>query len=108
MLFTPHLSSYITRIVPNPKNADISHTSQKIEDVEWIPARENADGKKGIVTFMWLVDPSGKVVNQWYKIEGDRELIEIVIQAARDYRFKPNEDSRKYRFVTAKYIFPAR
>ena len=96
-----------TRIIPNHKDA-VSHTSQRIEDVEWIPARGNADGKKGIVTVAWIVDPSGKVESLMYTLEGDRELGEIVVQAARDYRFKPNERSRKYRFVTAKYIFPAR
>ena len=96
-----------TRIIPNHKDA-VSHTSQKIEDVEWIPARGNADGKKGIVKVAWLVDPSGKIESLMYTLEGDRELGEIVIQVARDYRFKPNERSRKYRLVTAKYIFPAR
>jgi hypothetical protein len=98
----------ITRIYPNHKDAVLSRTSQRIEDVEWIPARGNADGKKGIVTFAWLVDPSGQVENQWYTREGDRELGEIVIQVVRDYRFKPNEKSGKYRLVTARYIFPVR
>jgi hypothetical protein len=35
-------------------------------------------------------------------------LVEIVAQAAKGYEFKPTEGSRKYRFVTAKYEFPAR
>jgi hypothetical protein len=98
----------ITRIIPNYKDAAVSGLSQRIEDVKWIPARGNADGKKGIVKVAWLVDPSGKIEFLMYTTEGDRELGEIVIQVARDYRFKPNERSRKYRFVTARYIFPAR
>ena len=97
-----------TKIVPNPKEANVSRISGGIEDIEWIPARGNVAGKKGIVTFLWLVDPTGKIEFQGYTLEGDRDLVEIVAQAAKDYRFKPTEGSRKYRFVTAKYEFPAR
>jgi hypothetical protein len=97
-----------TKIVPNPKEANVSRISGGIEDIEWIPARGNVAGKKGIVTFLWLVDPNGKIEFQGYTLEGDRDLVEIVAQAAKDYRFKPTEGSRKYRFVTAKYEFPTR
>jgi len=97
-----------TRIVPNPKDAVVSRISGGIEDLEWIPVKGNVYGKRGTVTFLWLVDPSGKVEFQGYTLEGDRELVEIVAQSARDYRFKANEGSRKYRFVTAKYEFPSK
>jgi hypothetical protein len=96
-----------TRIVPNPKDAAVSGVSG-IEDIEWIPVRGNIDEKKGIVTFFWLVEPSGEIGFEGYNLEGDKELGEIVAEVARDYRFKPIEGSRKYRLVTAKYIFPAR
>ncbi len=97
-----------TKIVPNPKEANVSRISGGIEDIEWIPARGNVAGKKGIVTFLWLVDPNGKIEFQGYTLEGDRDLVEIVAQSAKDYQFKPTEGSRKYRFVTAKYEFPVR
>jgi len=97
-----------TRIVPNPKEAVVSRISGGIEDLEWIPARGNVYGKRGVVTFLWLVDPNGKVEFQGYTLEGDRDLVEIVAQSAKDYRFKPNERSPKYRFVTAKYEFPSK
>jgi hypothetical protein len=96
-----------TRIVPNPKDAAVSGVSG-VENIEWIPVRGNIDEKKGIVTFFWLVEPSGEIGFEGYNLEGDKELVEIVAEVVRDYRFKPNEGSRKYRLVTAKYIFPAR
>jgi hypothetical protein len=97
-----------TIIVPNPREANVSRISEGIEDLEWIPARGNVSGKRGSVTFVWLVDPNGKIEFQGYTLEGDRDLVEIVAQAAKDYRFKPTEGSRKYRFVRAKYDFPSR
>lgn len=99
-----------TRIVRDPKNVNISRISERIEDLEWIPPRGNFSGKRGSVTVTWVVAPDGTVEKPYpmYTVEGDVDLVEIVAQAAKEYRFKPNEGSSKYRFVRAKYDFPAR
>ena len=94
-----------TKIVPNPKTAV---EGLKIEDVDWIPPKGDFSGKSGTVIYVWLVAPNGKVEFQRYTIQGDKELVKIVADAAKGYQFKPNERSSKYRFVTAKYEFPVK
>ncbi|PZV19553.1 MAG: hypothetical protein DCF20_00635 [Pseudanabaena sp.] len=93
-----------------PDNALISDPDLNREKgVAWIPPKvTNVPGKKGTVTFMWLVDPKGEVQTRYLKSSGSKELDDIARDAVKDYKFKPIEDtaSGKYRLVTAKYDFP--
>ncbi len=89
--------------------SDLDNTKRE-KGVEWIPPkRANTTGKSGLVTFMWLVDPNGKIDENTVLVvsSGIPELDDIAREAAKGYTFKPIEDpaSGVYRLVTAKYKF---
>ncbi len=96
-----------TQIAPDDalvSNPDVNRE----KGISWIPAKvPNANGKKGSVTYMWLVAPNGEIKSIFLKSSGDKELDNIVRKTIEDYKFKPIEDpqSGKYRLVTAKYDF---
>jgi len=78
--------------------------------VDWIPAKaKNISGKSGTVTYAWLVAPDGKVEKKFVEFKNtvDQELVNIVRETVKDYKFKPidNPQSGKYRLVSAKYVF---
>lgn len=78
--------------------------------VDWIPAKAtNLSGKSGTVTYAWLVAPDGKVEKKFVEFKNtiDTELVNIVRETVKDYKFKPidNPQSGKYRLVSAKYVF---
>jgi hypothetical protein len=78
--------------------------------VDWIPAKAtNISGKSGTVTYAWLVAPDGKVEKKFVEFKNtvDQELVNIVRETVKDYKFKPidNPQSGKYRLVSAKYVF---
>jgi len=93
-----------------PENALVSNPDLTREKgITWIPPKiANVTGKKGAVTFMWLVAPSGEIEAKFLKSSGYKELDDIARESIKDYKFKPIEDlqSGKYRLVTAKYDFP--
>ena len=93
-----------------PENALVSNPDLNREKgITWIPLKiANVTGKKGAVTFMWLVAPSGEIEAKFLKSSGHQELDDIARESLKDYKFKPIEDlqSGKYRLVTAKYDFP--
>jgi len=93
-----------------PENALVSNPDLNREKgIIWIPPKiANVTGKKGAVTYMWLVAPSGEIEAKFLKSSGHKELDEIARESIKDYKFKPIEDvqSGKYRLVTAKYDFP--
>lgn len=93
-----------------PENALVSNPDLNREKgITWIPLKiANVTGKKGAVTFMWLVAPSGEIEAKFLKSSGHKELDDIARESLKDYKFKPIEDlqSGKYRLVTAKYDFP--
>ena len=99
-----------TEIAPPEALLSDLDNSRREKGVEWIPPkRANTSGKSGTVTFMWLVDPNGKIVEDTVLLvlSGISELDDIAREAAKDYKFKPIEDpaSGIYRLVTAKYKF---
>ena len=99
-----------TEIAPPDALLSDLDNSRREKGVEWIPPkRANTSGKRGTVTFMWLVDPNGKIVEDTVLLvlSGISELDDIAREAAKDYKFKPIEDpaSGIYRLVTAKYKF---
>ncbi|WP_103666511.1 TonB family protein [Pseudanabaena sp. BC1403] len=101
------------------RDTEIAHPDALLSDldnnkrekgVEWIPPkRANTTGKSGVVTFIWLVDPNGKIVDNTVEIvsSGIPELDDIAKEAAKGYKFNPIEDpaSGVHRQVTAKYKF---
>ncbi len=93
-----------------PESALVSNPDLNREKgITWIPPKiANVTGKKGAVTFMWLVAPSGEIKTIFLKSSGHKELDDIARESIKDYKFKPIEDlqSGKYRLVTAKYDFP--
>ena len=100
-----------TEIAPSDALLSDLDNSRREKGVEWIPPkRANTSGKSGTVTFMWLVDPSGKIEEDTVilVLSGIPELDDIAREAAKGYKFKPIEDpaSGVYRLVTAKYKFP--
>jgi Gram-negative bacterial TonB protein C-terminal len=100
-----------TEIAPSTALLSDLDSSRREKGVEWIPPkRANTSGKSGTVTFMWLVDPSGKIEEDTVilVLSGIPELDDIAREAAKGYKFKPIEDpaSGIYRLVTAKYKFP--
>ncbi len=101
----------ITEIAPPDTLLSDLDNSKREKGVEWIPPkRANTSGKSGTVTFMWLVNPNGKIEEDTVilVLSGIPELDDIAREAAKGYKFKPIEDpaSGVYRFVTAKYKFP--
>ena len=79
--------------------------------IEWIPPKSNnVAGKSGTVTYAWLVAPDGKVTKKYleFKKTVDSELVDIVRETVKDYKFQPiaNPQSGRYRLVVAKYVFP--
>lgn len=101
----------ITEIAPPDTLLSDLDNSKREKGVEWIPPkRANTSGKSGTVTFMWLVDPNGKIEEDTVilVLSGIPELDDIAREAAKGYKFKPIEDpaSGVYRLVTAKYKFP--
>ena len=79
--------------------------------IEWIPPKvTSVAGKSGTVTYAWLVAPDGKVTKKFleFKKTVDPELVNIVRETVKDYKFQPisNPQSGRYRLVLAKYIFP--
>jgi Gram-negative bacterial TonB protein C-terminal len=101
----------ITEIAPSDTLLSDLDNSKREKGVEWIPPkRANTSGKSGTVTFMWLVDPNGKIEEDTVilVLSGIPELDDIAREAAKGYKFKPIEDpaSGIYRLVTAKYKFP--
>jgi hypothetical protein len=101
----------ITEIAPSDTLLSDLDNSKREKGVEWIPPkRANTSGKSGTVTFMWLVDPNGKIEEDTVilVLSGIPELDDIAREAAKGYKFKPIEDpaSGVYRLVTAKYKFP--
>jgi Gram-negative bacterial TonB protein C-terminal len=100
----------ITEIAPPDTLLSDLDNSKREKGVEWIPPkRANTSGKSGTVTFMWLVDPNGKIEEDTVilVLSGIPELDDIAREAAKGYKFKPIEDpaSGVYRLVTAKYKF---
>jgi hypothetical protein len=100
----------ITEIAPSDALLSDLDNSKREKGVEWIPPkRANTSGKSGTVTFMWLVDPNGKIEEDTVilVLSGIPELDDIAREAAKGYKFKPIEDpaSGVYRLVTAKYKF---
>ena len=68
---------------------------EKGVEVGWIPPkRANTTGKSGTVTFIWLVDPNGKIDGDTVYVisSGITELDDIAREAAKGYKFKPIED----------------
>lgn len=99
-----------TQIAPSEALISDLDNSKREKGVEWIPPkRANISGKSGTVTFMWLVDPNGKIEEDTVilVLSGIPELDDIAREAAKGYKFKPIEDpaSGVYRLVTAKYKF---
>jgi hypothetical protein len=99
-----------TEIAPPEALLSDLDNSRREKGVEWIPPkRANTSGKSGTVTFMWLVDPNGKIDQDTVILilSGITELDDIAREAAKGYKFKPLENpaSGVYRFVTAKYKF---
>jgi Gram-negative bacterial TonB protein C-terminal len=99
-----------TEIAPSEALLSDLDSSRREKGVEWIPPkRANTSGKSGTVTFMWLVDPNGKIEEDTVilVLSGISELDDIAREAAKGYKFKPIEDpaSGVYRLVTAKYKF---
>lgn len=99
-----------TEIAPSEALLSDLDNSRREKGVEWIPPkRANTSGKSGTVTFMWLVDPNGKIEEDTVilVLSGIPELDDIAREAAKGYKFKPLEDpaSGVYRLVTAKYKF---
>ena len=99
-----------TEIAPSDALLSDLDNSRREKGVEWIPPkRANTSGKSGTVTFMWLVDPNGKIEEDTVilVLSGIPELDDIAREAAKGYKFKPIEDpaSGVYRLVTAKYKF---
>ncbi|PZO38521.1 MAG: hypothetical protein DCF19_16500 [Pseudanabaena frigida] len=82
--------------------------------VAWIPPKKAAvAGKKGTVTYFWLVAPDGKVIKKYLdptdgKKVADKELIDIVKDTVKTYTFNPVDDPQPQmrRLVTVKYVFP--
>lgn len=79
--------------------------------IEWIPPKvTTVAGKSGTVTYAWLVAPDGKVTKKFleFKKTVDPELVNIVRETVKDYKFQPiaNPQSGRYRLVVAKYVFP--
>jgi hypothetical protein len=100
----------ITEIAPSDTLLSDLDNSKREKGVEWIaPKRANTSGRSGTVTFMWLVDPNGKIEEDTVilVLSGIPELDDIAREAAKGYKFKPIEDpaSGVYRLVTAKYKF---
>jgi hypothetical protein len=97
-----------TQIVP--KGALVSYPENNIEKgIAWIsPKSGNIAGKKGTVTFRWLVDPNGEIKRTYYTPSRDKELDNLVLETVKEYKFKPIEQPKSgvYRLVTAKYDFP--
>jgi hypothetical protein len=56
------------------------------------------------------VAPDGKVTKKFleFKKTVDPELVNIVRETVKDYKFQPiaNPQSGRYRLVVAKYVFP--
>ena len=100
-----------TEIAPPEALLSDLDNSRREKGVEWIPPkRANTSGKSGTVTFMWLVDPNGKIEEDTVilVLSGIPELDDIAREAAKGYKFKPieNPTSGVYRLVTARYKFP--
>ncbi|GBO56418.1 hypothetical protein APA_4754 [Pseudanabaena sp. lw0831] len=100
-----------TEIAPPDALLSDLDNSRREKGVEWIPPkRANTSGKSGTVTFMWLVDPNGKIEEDTVLLilSGIPELDDIAREAAKGYKFKPIEDptSGIHRLVTARYKFP--
>lgn len=99
-----------------PPEALIANPEQNREKgVAWIPPKAaNLDGKKGTIVCYWIVAPSGEIQLAGYTsgdrelVDADREMVEIVLETVKGYRFQPIENPQTgiYRFVTAKYVFP--
>ena len=93
-----------------PDEAMVSNPELNREKgIVWIaPKVTNISGKRGSVTFMWLVAPDGEVQAKFLKSSGNKELDDIARETVKEYKFRPIEDpqSGKYRLVTAKYNFP--
>jgi len=99
-----------------PPEALIANPEQNREKgVEWIPPKiTNLKGKKGTIVCYWIVAPNGEIQLAGYTsgdrelADADREMVDIVLETVKQYRFQPIENPQTgiYRFVTAKYVFP--
>ncbi|OIP71932.1 MAG: hypothetical protein AUK48_11875 [Oscillatoriales cyanobacterium CG2_30_44_21] len=103
-----------TQIAP-PETLIANPDQNREKGVAWIPAKTtNLNGKKGTIVCYWIVSPSGEIQLAGYTsgdrelVDADREMVEVVLETAKGYRFQPidNPQSGIYRFVVARYVFP--
>ncbi|MDX2254344.1 MAG: hypothetical protein NW214_02405 [Pseudanabaenaceae cyanobacterium bins.39] len=95
-------------LIPNPEQ-----TREK--GVVWIPPKvKDVGGRRGVILYYWIVAPSGEVQLAGYTsgdrelVDADQELVNVVLETVKDYRFQPIADPQTgiYRLVTARYAFP--
>ena len=95
-------------LIPNPEQS-------REKGVAWIPPKvKNVAGKRGVILYYWIVAPSGEIQLAGYTsgdrelVDADQELVNIVLDTVKDYRFQPVVESKAgmYRLVTARYTFP--
>jgi len=92
-----------------PKDKLISLSDEKREKgVEWIPPKTTkVAGKRGTITYAWLLEPDGKIAKTFVEASADQDLLKIVKETVKEYKFKPidNPTSGKRRFVYVQYVF---
>ncbi len=92
-----------------PKDKLISFSDEKREKgVEWIPPKTTkVTGKSGTITYAWLLEPDGKITKTFVEEGADQDLLKIVKETVKEYKFKPidNLASGKRRFVYVQYVF---
>ncbi|MCA6587243.1 MAG: hypothetical protein ACK5EU_06825 [Pseudanabaena sp.] len=92
-----------------PKDKLISLSDEKREKgVEWIPPKTTkVEGKRGTITYAWLLEPDGKIAKTFVEASADQDLLKIVKETVKEYKFKPidNLTSGKRRFVYVQYVF---
>ena len=95
-------------LIPNPEQS-------REKGVAWIPPKvKNIAGKRGVILYYWIVAPSGEIQLAGYTsgdrelVDADQELVNIVLDTVKEYRFQPVVESKAgmYRLVTARYSFP--
>ncbi|PZU96729.1 MAG: hypothetical protein DCE90_08760 [Pseudanabaena sp.] len=103
-----------TQIAP-PETLIANPEQNREKGVAWIPPkRTDLNGKKGIIVCYWIVAPNGEIQLAGYTsgdrelVDADREMVEVVLETIKGYRFQPLENPQTgiYRFVTARYVFP--
>lgn len=92
-----------------PRDKLISFSDEKREKgVEWIPPKTTkVAGKRGTITYAWLLEPDGKIAKTFVEASADQDLLKIVKETVKEYKFKPidNPTSGKRRFVYVQYVF---